>query len=256
LKETRIKLQDHLKEFHENTRVIISPAAINSKTFTIMGMVQNSGVFTMDREITALEAIARAGGIVTGVVNGNTQELADLKRSIIVRDGRPLKVDLEALLARGDLTQNIPLEPRDYVYIQPNLSNQYFLFGAVNKPGNQVMTPGATLVRALSENGGFADGAWRSKILLVRGSLDQPKSYIVDVAQVLKGKARDVQLETGDIVYVHTEPWHVIERILDNAIEAFLQSAVSTWVDIELFDIDPNATNEIDGSNNSSGSAP
>ena len=79
--------------------------------------------------MTALEAISIAGGTLT--VPGSTEDLTDLRNSFIMREGELLSVDFYKLLRQGDLSQNIYLEPDDFVYLRPTISRDVYVLGAV-----------------------------------------------------------------------------------------------------------------------------
>jgi len=53
---------------------------------------------------------------------------------------------------------------------------------------------------------------------------------VVDVEAILAGRIPDFPLQPGDIVYVNARPWYRAEQILDSAVQSFLKSATSTWV--------------------------
>jgi hypothetical protein len=57
------------------------------KKYFVPGAVANKGVYTLDRPIRVIEAIARAGGLETGSYEERTVKTADLQRSFLVRNG-------------------------------------------------------------------------------------------------------------------------------------------------------------------------
>jgi protein involved in polysaccharide export with SLBB domain len=207
--------------------LIITPAKVGSKKYTIMGQVHENGTFPMERPISLIEVIARSKGIAVGITADSAMELADFRRSFIVRSGRKLKVDFERLYLKGDLTQNIQIEPGDYIYVASKLATEYYVFGAVTEPGLKPLAAGTTVTGAIASAQGFNKSAWKSRVLIVRGSLSQPQGIAVDMADVLHGKSKDVPLEPGDIVYVHTRPWAFIEELTDIAVKAFIDGAVT-----------------------------
>lgn len=235
--ELRLKLEEALSTSYRNPRLIITPWELKSKRYIILGKVIDKGVFTLERPITLLEAIARSRGIETGLFESNTVELADMDRSFVIRNGRPLNVDFAKLYFEGDLSQNVYLEPQDYIYLASNLSSEYFVFGAVRRPGSQGLTYKATVVTAITRREGFADDAWRRRVLLVRGSLTNPETHVINVREVIAGREPDFPIEAGDIIYVHPRPWYKVEQILDDAMVSYLESATSTWTNVNVPDI-------------------
>lgn len=236
LDEIRTRFEGELQQHYRYVRLILTPGELVSKRYIILGKVVDKGVFTLDRPVTVLEAIARARGFETGLFEQKTIELADLRRSFLIRGGQRMPVDFEALYFEGDLQQNLSLEPDDYLFIASNISNEFYVMGAVARQGVQGMAPGTTVVNALSRREGFAPTAWRERVLVVRGSLEKPTPIVVNVTDILAGRAPDVVLQPGDIVYVHVRPWARAEQVLNGALNAFVQSMTATWVNTNVPD--------------------
>ena len=153
--ELRAKLDEALGKYYQSPRTIITPVAFRSKKYYVLGAVMAGGVYTLERPLTVVEALARAGGLETGLYERNTVELADLSRSFLVRNGKRLSIDFERLFQRGDLSQNIPLEPDDYLYFALANSNEIYVFGEVGMPGVAAFLPRTTVVGAITARGGF-----------------------------------------------------------------------------------------------------
>ena len=226
--ELRAKMDQALAKFYQNPHSIIIPVAYYSKKFIMLGAVVNKGVYTFDRPLRVIEAIARAGGLETGLYAARTVELADLQRSFLMRNGQRVPVDFEGLFQRGDLSQNIPLQPDDYLYFALASANEIYVLGEVMGPGVQVFAAKPSAVSAVAMAGGFTTRAFKSRVLVVRGSLDHPETFVVDVAAIVSGKKPDFKLHPRDIVYVGRNPWVVAGEIVDMAAKAFVQSALVT----------------------------
>ena len=226
--ELRTKFDGALARYYRSPRTIITPVQFRSKRYYLLGTVANSGVYQLERPITLIEAIARAGGLQTGVFEQNAVELADLSHSFVIRGGRRLNVDLEALFQQGDLTHNIAIEPDDYVYFPSASANATFVVGAVISEGIVPYTRNSSVISVITARGGYAPKAYQSRVLVVRGSLNKPETFIVDTKAILAGEQPDFKLEPKDIVYVSRRPWARAEEILDTATMAFVQSAIVT----------------------------
>lgn len=232
--EARLAIEKGLSGHFRSPRVIITPQEVASKRFTILGKVVNRGVVTLERPITLVEAIANAGGLETGLFEQNTIELADLDRSFVSRNGKRLPIDFRRLLHEGEMSQNIEIEPNDYIYIASNISNDYYVLGAVTSPGVQGLTPDASVVAAITRRQGFTPRAWTERVLVIRGSFGKPKTYVINVKKVLAAQEQDFKLEPKDIVYVADRPWLEAEEILQVAMSAFVTSATSSWVNVNV----------------------
>ncbi len=224
--ELRAKLDENLGKFYQNPHTIITPVAYRSKKYIVMGAVVNKGVFGFDRPTSVIEAIARAGGLETGLYETKTVELADLRRSFLARNGQRVKVDFERLFQRGDLSQNVPLEPGDYLYFASASGNEIYVLGEVMMPGAMIYNSSPTVVNAIATRGGYTTRAFKSRVLVIRGSLEHPQTFVVDTADILHGKAKDFALEPHDIVYVSMNPWVIAGEVLDVAAKSFVQAVV------------------------------
>lgn len=234
LDEARLAIEEGLTSNFKSPRVIITPQEVGSKRFTILGKVVSKGVVTLERPISLVEAIANAGGIETGLFEQNTVELADLDRSFISRDGKRLPVDFRKLLHEGDMSRNIEVEPNDFIYIASTISNDYYVLGAVNSPGVQALTPDASVVAAITRRGGMGERAWTDRVLVVRGSFEKPETFVISVKDILAAKQRDFKIQPKDIIYVADHPWTEVEDILKLALSAFVTSAASNWVNLNV----------------------
>jgi protein involved in polysaccharide export with SLBB domain len=232
LDEARLAIEQGLAAHFRSPRVIITPQEVGSKRFTILGKVAHKGVVTLERPITLVEAIANAGGLETGMFEYKLIELADLDRSFVSRAGQRLPVDFRRLLHEGEMKFNIEIEPNDFIYIASNISNDYYVIGAVASPGTQGLTEDASVVAAISRRGGFTERAWTSRVLVIRGSFDKPQTFVINVKNVLAAKEQDFKLEPKDIVYVADRPWAAAEDVLKAALSAFSSSVASNWVNL------------------------
>jgi protein involved in polysaccharide export with SLBB domain len=224
--ELRAKLDEALGKYYQNPRSVVIPAAMHSKKYFVLGAVATRGVFNLDRPLTVIEALAVAGGLETGVFEHDTVELADLSHSFLARNGQRMPVDFERLFQHGDLSQNVPLEPDDYLYIALASANEVYVLGEVGVPGLAAYLPQTTVMGAITARGGYTTRAFKSRVLVVRGSLTHPETFVVNTANILAGKEPDFKLRSKDIVYVSKNPFVKVEEMLDSAVTAFVQGFV------------------------------
>lgn len=229
LDELRQRLNEELSRFVKNPQVIVTPVTFKSKKFYVLGKVAQKGAYTLDRPLTILEAIGETGGLETGLFQFNNVELADLPRSFLIRNGKRMPVDFERLFLKGDMTQNVLLEPDDYLFFASGMANEVYVLGMVRYPGAYGLTTEVSTIGAITLAGGLEVNAYLRRVIVVRGSMSKPTTFVVNLDEVLAGKAKDMRLEPRDVIYVSDKPWQVVEDIIDTAIGAFVQTMASTW---------------------------
>ena len=232
--EFRQSLNAELGKYRRAPQAYVIPDAFRSKRYYVLGTVVEKGVFYLDRPITVIEAVASARGFETGISQGDTIDATDFSRSFLARGGRRVPVDFERLFLHGDLSQNVPLEPDDYLYFPASNSGEIYVLGEVGLPGPVAFDPNTSAISAIVSRGGFTERAWKAHVLVVRGSLDHPTAYTVDIAGALTGRSPNLALEPGDLVYVSDRPWIKAEELLDHAATAFVASAVVTWAGLNV----------------------
>lgn len=254
--EMRAKLEDSLKQFYLAPRVVVLPVAFHSKKYFILGNVVQPGAFTLDKPTTIVEAIAKARGFVSGSQQRSSFTLADLSQAFLVRrqpNGEFLResVDFQKLFHQGGLEQNRTLAPDDYLYFPPLGLEEVYVLGEVGTAGAVPYTTELTLIGAIAARGGFKEAAFWQKILVVRGSLQQPETYVIDrsgvdqvratlavaapevttidTARTLRAAAPDFALKPRDIIYVSKKPWAKAEELLEAASSDFVRAVVVAW---------------------------
>jgi hypothetical protein len=156
-------------------------------------------------------------------------DLADLQRSFLMRRGQKSPVNFEKLFYEGDLSQNVAVEPDDYLYFAAGNLREVYVVGEVTQPGPVLWTAKTTVVGAIASRSGFTDRAYKSHVLVVRGSLNHPLTYVVDTWKTVEANGADFKLEPKDIIYVTWRPFIRGEDLLDLAITGFIQSATAAW---------------------------
>lgn len=231
LDQTKDALQKGLERYvRQPPQIAISLRAVESRRFWVLGRVQTPGVYTMTNAVTVLDALAMAGGSAALQTSqdigqlGANDDLVDLRRSFIVRKGQLLPVDFQALVEKGDLSQNIYLEPDDFLYFPPSVAREVYVIGAVGQPSAIPYNEGMTMVSAIAYCLGTAREAHMSHVAIVRGSLTEPKVAIVNYKDVINGTVPDVLLEPHDIVYVPYEPYRYLVRYANLILNTFVSS--------------------------------
>jgi polysaccharide export outer membrane protein len=224
-------MENNLAEYIRGTpRLNLTLREVASQRIWVLGRVQAPGVYTMSGPMTLLEGISMAGGSLTfsgtREVSGGPlgEELADLKHSFVVRNGRLLPVDFESLLNKGDLSQNIYLQPDDFVFFAPTYSREVYVLGAVVQPRPVTYSEGMTLAGAVAGAYGTVRDAYLNNVVIVRGSVNQPNVAVVDYKAIVHGRVQDVALQPHDIVYVPFSPYRYLRKYAEIALNTFVSS--------------------------------
>lgn len=226
LSETKDALEKGLKKFLRSAPdMTVTLRQANSQTAWILGNVQSPGVYPLSTPLTLLEAITAAGGII--ISPGAADGVCDLQRSFVMREGKLVPVDFEKMLRNGDLSQNIYLQPNDFIYLRSGLTRNVYVLGAVGMPNIVPYSEQLTLVGAILSSGGTVPYAHSTQVAIIRGSLSEPRIAQVDFKEIIKGKAQDLRLQPGDIVYVPYVPWRKLAMFAEGMLDTFVQTIAS-----------------------------
>lgn len=162
-----------------NNKVYVAGDGIASK------IVQLAGRTTLFRFLCGLDSL----------------ENGDLRGATLVRNQKKVPVNFHALMKKGDLSQDIPLQAEDIIFIPSRELSKIYVLGAVNEPKFIMFRDGMKVLDSILEAGGFNEFAKPSSVTVHRVSGDQVK---VNAAVLLKGKntAQNVYLQPGDYVTV------------------------------------------------------
>jgi polysaccharide biosynthesis/export protein len=222
------ELGDYVKQKPQVSLVL---RGVESKRVWLLGRVQAPGVYAIAAPISLLEAVAMAGGTMTLAsyrdqeAAGVSEELADLRRSFVIRQGKLLAIDFNRLLNEGDLSQNIYLQPDDFIYFPPATAREVYVLGAVAQPRPVPYSENLTVAGAVASAYGTIKGAYLGHVAVVRGSLTQPQIAIVDYKKVIRGQALDMPLQPHDIVYVPFSPYRYLVKYAEIILNTFVSSA-------------------------------
>jgi len=160
---------------------------------TIAGEVGQPTSFYPGTGMTILEAIVRAGGFTPN---------ADMSQTQLRRDSQVCVVNLEDVWRRGNLADNIPLQPGDVVIVPKAAAEEVLVVGAVLRAGTIDIREqeNRTLLKLLA-SAGKAPNADFTRVSIYRAD----DSHVVANAQMAldQGDMRgNPTVEPGDVVYV------------------------------------------------------
>jgi polysaccharide export outer membrane protein len=181
----------------KSPQVTVSLREVNSYRFYFVGRVAKPGMYTSRSEVTLLQAISMAGGILDGV---------DLSQAYVARGTQRVPVDFVRLMRQGDLTQNITLNPDDTIVLPDNPQHVIYVMGEVKLPGMLpfVKERNWTATKAVAAVGGFTQYAGRARSYIIREDGGKKLTIPIDFNDLMKNPeaGKDVPLSPGDILVI------------------------------------------------------
>lgn len=120
-------------------------------------------------------------------------------------------------------------------YIDPYVVLRYenrrvIVLGANGGQVIPLVNENTSLIEVIALSGGINQGAKSQTVRLIRGNLNNPEVYVIDLSTVSGMRSSIVRLEPGDIVYI--DPWRRvwIESLRDVSPVLSLVSSVVTLV--------------------------
>lgn len=211
LEEARRCLQEEFRQQISDVELFITYQNRLSHKVELTGLVAHANV-PVDGKMRLYDVLA----------NAHIPPDANLFLSYVVRDGRPLAVDLYKLLNEGDMCQNIVMRGGDKVFIANKVDSSVMVMGEVNVPRPVHLTYGFMSLReALVNAGGIPFTGDKHHIQVIRGNLECPKIYVLAWEHIIHLPNDSLLLIPGDTVYVTATPiteWNrFISQLLPSA---------------------------------------
>lgn len=226
--QIRNRLTNALAGYITDPQVEVNVASFKSQKAYVTGEVKSPGQqFISNVPLTLLDAVNKAGGL---------SDNADWHNVKITRNGKDETVSIEALIQRGDLTQNRLLTNGDIVHIPRNDTMKIFVVGEVVQP--QFLTigrNGMTLTEAISASGGIDKlSADATGIFVIRGQRGAHEMVKTENGEKIEKVANIYQLDVTnptayllgtefylrphDVVYVTTAPVTKWNRVITQVV--------------------------------------
>lgn len=199
-------------KYIQDPQITVRVLGYRSKRVYVEGEVKTPGTVAInDIPMTLLEAINRAGGILpTG----------DRSSVYVIRDGKRTRVNLPALIERGQDLNQVMLKSGDIVRVTPRDDSKVFVTGEVTAPAAIVMRDGRlTLNEALGVAGGPNQLTADSSQVFVVRSTEQatPLVFHLNAASPQAyAVAEKFELQPKDVVFVDTASLVRWNRFISN----------------------------------------
>ena len=207
-----------------NPRVSVAVRDYRSKTVSVVGSVNEPGLYTLRRNVTTLlSVLSLAGGISdqAGQVLFVVRRSANANPSLAMRDGASnvIAVDLYELLEKGDLTLNVVLENEDVVYVPR--AEEFSVLGFVRRPGRFPLTKPITVLEAIAEAGGLREREASPAACVLKRRTGESEAIIpLDLVAISRGKAPNMYLAPNDVIEVRQT---LVKKITMEVFEAAIR---------------------------------
>jgi polysaccharide export outer membrane protein len=191
------QFQDELVKHYSKTvkvpSVTVIIREIKSRPVYFVGGFAKPGPFQLTRnDMTLLEATA---------INGGMAPNADAEKGFLLRGGKKIPIDFQKL-QKGDVSQNLKLEPFDSIVIPS--AELVYVQGEVRAPGALKYTTDLTLSKAMALVGGTTPMAAPGRVELLRSEGQKKVRMKLDLDKILRAPEDnpDIKLRPDDIVFV------------------------------------------------------
>lgn len=184
------------KDYYVDVQLQVEVEEYRSQPVTVLGEVSRPGTFYLEGRTSLHKILAEAGGIKATA--GAVIELRRLEAS--EQSSEPVvRVFETQSVATGEQGRDVILKPGDVVSV--SAKQRYFITGEISKPGQYDLSPGMTLMQAISQAGG--QGKFASQTVEVhRGGEGEKEILAFDLSHIRKGKAPDPAIEAGDVLII------------------------------------------------------
>ncbi len=179
-----------------------------SKTFYVMGEVNQPNEFPYRRQMTVLEAINGAGGLRISTRGGDSYVGAQgqLTKALIIRHENGQRtvttLDMRNLGKPGTHAGDTIIYPGDVVYV-PEGVNLVYLIGEVRRADVFQLSEGMTLLKLLARAGGVVPSSARlGHVVLMRQKDSENTEILLVDARIILKTGHDVPLQAGDVIYI------------------------------------------------------
>lgn len=146
-----------------NPQVTVFVQEFRSQKVTIMGQVNNPGLYELKGYTTFLQVLSKAGDLTK---DAGDKAIVKRKSNFPGKKVKVITIDLKRLIEMGDTSQDIPIRDGDSIYIPK--AGVFYVTGQVRKPDAYRFEQGMTVLQAITMAGGFTDKAATGRVKVIR----------------------------------------------------------------------------------------
>jgi len=111
--------------------------------------------------------------------------------------------EVARLVRKRLIEEKILNDPSVVVSVKEYNSKRITVLGQVAKPGSFPLTPGLTLIQAISLAGGLTAIANHDRVNMTRQTKTGRTTVVLSIDAITDGRSPDLPLQAGDSIYVH-----------------------------------------------------
>ncbi|MEX2470730.1 MAG: polysaccharide biosynthesis/export family protein [Gemmatimonadota bacterium] len=219
-RELEVAIGERLREtYMRNPHVTVQIAEVGSRAVSVIGSVNEPGVYQIMGRSSLLDVLAMAQGLTETAGNSvfvvrparaqgmreasETLQFDAAATSLGAPGSEVMEVDLGALLTYGRTSENLVVLPGDIVQVRP--AGLVYVAGQVNQPGGfQIPTgPPLDVLQALAMAEGLGRTAAADRAVIVRQAEDGSRQEIpIHLDKMLDGEVAPPALMPRDVLFV------------------------------------------------------
>lgn len=195
-------LTQRFKKYVTEPQVSVVIRHYRSKLVHVLGKVYDNGAIALKYENTTLfEVLAEAGGFSSKLpsLEGIALNQPDMRNVYVIRQNKKYVVNIyDRLIDKAD-DNPFFVKPGDKIFV-PEPVQTISVLGGVKKAGSFELKSGLSLLQAIAMAGSFVEDSRRDQVQIIRQGVKSPMT--VNAVRIVQGRAEDVKLKPGDVVYV------------------------------------------------------
>ena len=204
-----------------NPEVDVTIKEHHSQKVLVLGEISKPGSYVLTGLTHLLEIISRAGGLTANAGNKaniyrteGSQQIgsSSYDLSALIKKIKPVSIDLDELLKKGDLVYNLALRSEDVIVFTNKkdadiLEQKVYISGHIKKIGSYDYQKGLTALNLCIIAGGFQERAAPNRAVLTRKTNNRQVMLKINLNKIKAGKNKDIQLQPGDRLYIPESIW-------------------------------------------------
>jgi polysaccharide biosynthesis/export protein len=236
------EITNRYKKYLLNPQVYVTVKEFNAYPVAVIGAVNSSGRFQLQRPMRLLELLTRVNGPALNAgqyvqifrdSNAQTCEQNPSEDPKIPTTAEATQPEIISLslpeLLKGNEAANPYVQSGDIIRVTEAEIKQAFIIGNVKSAVTINLKEPITLSRAIAMAGGFAPGAQTDKIKISRqtvGSVSQDTPIIVNLKNADKSAQADILLQPNDVVDVPGPKRSLLKDILKTIAPTVMRGVV------------------------------